>query len=353
MRHVPALDGLRAIAIAIVVLSHSQYSKMVPGGFGVTLFFFLSGFLITTILRDEIGKSGTLSLKIFYLRRTVRIIPPMLFSILLVVVISRFHLLGDNFVLENVWTDIFFLTNYADLFGAASRTSIPLWSLDVEEHYYLLFPLFLLLTFRKKPWLIFAAICLGVLMLRFALEPIYGDKVYYWTHTRIDSILFGSILALWRNPIDHDRGGFAAHWTTLAIGAALMLITFVVRDDSFRQTLRYSLQGIALMFVFTFAIQDRGWAAHLLASRPLRWLADISYTLYLVHMPMIRLVGAFVSSHTLAFVIGVALAIVVSQIVREVIEKPALRWRRRFEASLRENASARQADPAVPRLQSE
>lgn len=331
MRHVPALDGLRAIAIAIVVLSHSQYSKMVPGGFGVTLFFFLSGFLITTILRDELVKTGTLSLKIFYLRRTVRIIPPMLFSILLVVVISRFRLLGDNFILENVWTDILFLTNYADLFGAASQTSIPLWSLDVEEHYYLLFPLLLMLTFRKKPWAIFAAICLGVLLLRYALEPVYGEKLRFWTHTRIDSLLFGSILALWRNPIDHERAGFATHWGTLAVGGALLLATFVIRDETFRQTLRYSLQGLALMFVFTFAIQDRGWAAQILASRPLRWLADISYTLYLIHMPMIRLVGPFVQSHTLAFVLGVVLAVAVSQAVREVIEKPLSRWRRAVE----------------------
>lgn len=297
MPYLPQLDGVRALAILIVFAAHCGYSHVVPGGFGVTVFFFLSGYLITTLLRIERAQAGAVSLPAFYLRRSLRILPPMYLT-----------LLASGALYAAGWLDwmrvdpaaIFgqatFLTNYPGLFGTEAVLPVPLWSLAIEEHFYLVFPLvFVLWLGRLRPRraaLACLALCGLVLAIRCLNVWQLADSSlnYSWTHTRIDAILFGCCLGLWNNPvIPADRAWRPKAWH---VGASLAVIlgTLAVRDPAFRESLRYTLQSAALFVPFAFLLHGEGPLARLLASRPMRQLGLWSYGFYLAHMTVVALV---------------------------------------------------------------
>src|SRR5262245_45291874 len=163
----PSLDGLRAISIILVVVSHLLiYSKLfttspVPGGLGVTIFFFISGFLITNLLLAEYQKSDGINLRLFYIRRVLRLYPPLL---LMMICITAFLWFTQNIIsFQEINASLFYYENYflayhpvyADKYGI-------LWSLAVEEHFYLLFP-FILLMCLKKPGFLFG-ITIGLIL---------------------------------------------------------------------------------------------------------------------------------------------------------------------------------------------
>ncbi|MBN8808852.1 MAG: acyltransferase [Sphingomonas sp.] len=332
---IPALDGLRALAIVIVMCSHLGLQQIVPGQFGVTLFFFLSGYLITTLLRQEIEAHGRIDLGRFYLRRIVRILPPMYLTIAFFMVLSAVGLLHPlNW--HALPVDFAFLSNYLPISG----TPIGLWSLAVEEHFYLAFPLLLGLLARRFSFAqcaaIFLALCGVVLVVRLWEVHRLADfsQVNFWTHTRIDSILFGSILALWNNPVA-DRGDVVSRGTTgYLMAAALLLPTFVIRDDAFRQTYRYTVQGLGLMVLFNTLIRERGWASKLFNNPVTGQIAILSYTLYLVHSGLIAMLVPADGGHAVARkVIAIALAFVYAIAMHRLVERPLNRWRRKVERS--------------------
>ncbi len=332
--HIATLDGFRAIAVIIVIASHGGLNQILPGQFGVTLFFFLSGYLITTLMRKELAERKGFDFRRFYLRRSIRILPPMYVTILFASLLSLLGLIGPiNFTY--LYVDALFLTNYLPL----SAIPIGLWSLAVEEHFYLLFPaaLFMLhkrLSFQKCA-AVFAIICLAVLAIRFWEVGRRADftDVNFWTHTRIDSILFGSILALWNNPASDEDSHLPTGIAAYAGGAAFLLISFVIRDEAFRQTLRYSVQGCGLMLIFNAAIRDRTVVRALLENAGTRFIASHSYALYLVHVilfalfkPLEPVVGK-AGSATLA----VGTSMLFAMAMNRFVERPLSAWRRRVE----------------------
>lgn len=339
---IPALDGFRAIAIWLVMLSHVGMESAVPGQFGVTLFFFLSGYLITTLLRREFLRDGTLSLKAFYFRRAVRILPPLGFAITLAVAMSLSGLLPPLYY-PGLVTDALFLSNYFPLSGVP----IGLWSLAVEEHFYMVFPAIALLCFTARDARACAVFCaiacvvtLGVRLLEVARLDDFTN-VNFWTHTRIDSILFGAILACWNNPVVDTRDRLPGRWASYAIGGALLALTFIYRDEAFRQTFRYSIQGVALMVLFNAAIRDAGFARRLLDSAPMRGVALLSYTLYLVHSLIVQAAKPFAAG--IGTVPAMAAAIVISFAIAWgvylAIERPLGTWRRGVERGWRERSA--------------
>lgn len=329
----PALDGLRAIAILIVMVSHAGLGHIVPGGLGVTIFFFLSGYLITTLMVSEWDRTGSLSFSGFYLRRSVRIIPPMLIAIGITVALALAGLMRPLDYAALTW-DLLFLTNYT---GEASNIPIPLWSLDVEEHFYLLFPLLFFFVRRQRATSTVALTCLllcaAILLIRIATVLQAPDApVYYWSHTRIDSIIFGCVLACWNNPARDGRTYIGGHIGFAGLGGGLILATLVIRDPFFRETLRYSIQGAGLLLVFNYALRNTGLVAQILGSLPLRIVADLSYFLYLIHLPMIILMSHFAGSHTALYAAAFSLSFLLAALVRRYVELPLLRWRKRVEA---------------------
>jgi len=331
MPALPPLDGLRASAILIVMLSHTALGKVVPGGTGVTIFFFLSGYLITTLLRIEAANTGRVSLRNFYYKRTLRIMPPMFLTIALVATLTVVKWIDHPLWPIGVLTDVAFLSNYPQLIGGWRGVYMPLWSLDVEEHYYILFSTLFALILAKVSSRRAAVVCVGLaavpLLIRLGMAFRGADLsyVYYWTHTRLDSILWGSILALWQNPVVDDDAWKPKLWHFgLALGALAGCLA--LRNPVFRETLRYTIQGAALLVVFSYLLQARSILARALGSRPLRFIALISYTLYLAHMPAIAIAEHF-KWHA-PVITGLALAFLYAILMRAIVEKPLQALRR-------------------------
>ncbi len=349
---IPSLNGLRALSILIVFLSHAGLEHIVPGLFGVTVFFFLSGYLITTLLRLEYAKRGRISLRDFYLRRILRILPPfyLVLALTTLTALSGFLPPRDEFQGPLLGRAVFFqsvhLANYyaivANNLGIPPGTEVN-WSLAVEEHFYLLFPVVYLLLRRRgcssaRMALIFMAVCLVVLAWRCAIRfGFNGNSAWtmFGTDTRLDALLFGCMLAVYGNPwLDASRYSERTwKFVFLPLGLVTLIGTFLFRNDDFRQTFRYTIQSIALIPVFVTAVRFSTWApCRLLNIAPLRLLGLLSYSLYLVHYQMIQLVRVHVSDWRPVYQVMLAfcLSLLASMMIYVVVERPCARLRQRL-----------------------
>jgi peptidoglycan/LPS O-acetylase OafA/YrhL len=352
--YIPALDGLRAVAFILVFLGHAGFERYVPGGFGVTVFFFLSGYLITTLLRIESGKTGTISLKNFYIRRCRRILPPMYITLGLAYALGYLGFLATQGTLRGAFAAVFYYANYLDLLS--NKTYLPsgmglVWSLMIEEHFYLLFPLTYFIFLRKR-WdrqrqtYILLILCGIALFWRCLLVTIFHVPIlpgsagssgwtYIATDARFDAILWGCILAIASNPWLHDAGNepmLERHKGVLALsGLALIFFTLVWRNGFFRETVRYSLQSAALYPVFFYCIAARSsWVARLLDLKALREIGNLSYAMYLIHYLLLQSIGRYV--HLGRFAVGViafGLSLGYAMLMRTLVEDPIRKMVRR------------------------
>jgi peptidoglycan/LPS O-acetylase OafA/YrhL len=305
---IPSLNGLRAMSISIVLVSHAGYGRVVPGGLGVTIFFFLSGYLITTLLMDERERSGRIDIGKFYLRRVFRLFPPLLVTLVIAYSLVILGRLDGGISWAGVLAQLLYFANYYGLFFDSGNTVAAgtgiLWSLAVEEHFYMIYPAMLagLLAFglsRQRIVVVLAVVCLAVLAWRMYLASLPNfatERTYYSSDTRVDSIVFGCLLALAANPkaeTSETPSPFLQQTSAmlLATAAIVMAMTIVWRDAYFRETFRYSLQGIALMPVFYFATKCAAHFPFTLLNHP--WLARIgiySYAMYLIHYIVINFI---------------------------------------------------------------
>ena len=337
MKHIPQLDGVRAAAVLFVVVGHTGFGKLVPGGFGVTIFFFLSGYLITSLMRAEMADTGSLDFRGFYLRRTLRILPPlyitMAFSYLAIRLIAPAHPMPAL----GLATQALFLSNYNPELGTSDALPIPLWSLAVEEHFYLVAPVaFSVMLARWSPRrvaAICAGLCVAILAIRIAsiAAGVDPDRIYYWSHTRIDSIVFGCCLALWNNPVI-DKAAWRPKIWHVAAALLVLALCLVVRDEAFRQTLRYTLQGLALFVIFSWIIGSNGIVRSALSSYPMRIVGLYSYTIYLCHVTFVFVLEIWFPtiSRFLLFPIVLALSLAYGAAMWRFVEAPAARLRKRL-----------------------
>lgn len=346
---IPSLDGLRAVSFFIVFLAHAGLKDRVPGGFGVTVFFYLSGFLITTLMRQEDEKHGTVSLKGFYLRRVFRILPPFYLTLALATVLCAVGFVpgvleaGPMRALSLHYGNYWFAFHGGD--GVPAGTGVY-WSLAVEEHFYLLFPLLYLVTRRlgldgRRQGLLFLAICLAIAAWRSWLvlgAGVWEDRTYLASDTRFDSILFGCTLAVAMNPmIDRPVGGERL-WKHVLFPAGLVLLlsTFLYREPWFRESIRYTLQGIGLTPVFVTAMRYPGWGPMRALNHPrVAFLGLLSYSLYLVHHVVIYTVHARLPAlHPVAQgVLALAISLAYALAMYRYVEKPFARLRKRFRVA--------------------
>jgi peptidoglycan/LPS O-acetylase OafA/YrhL len=298
--YIPELDGLRGVSILLVVVGHFGLGDLVPGGLGVTIFFFISGFLITRLLIAEYKQAGRISLRAFYARRFLRLAPALLTMLAIVTIV--WIALGKPISGKQIFSAIFYMMNYYYIFGGDRVLPLePLWSLAVEEHYYLVYPVLFLLFWRFKSRFLLGliSVSLAVLIWRsvYVLHLHGGeDHTYYATDTRIDSILYGAILSVIIETkfcvIDYVRRNSAFAW----LGFLALTFTLVFRNEVFRETLRYSIQGIALIPIFVSVLFSNKIE---LVRRPLQlrlliWIGKISYSLYLWHEVAFSLVASVI-----------------------------------------------------------
>ena len=341
--HINGLDGIRACAFLLVLVGHSGIS-WVPNGFGVTVFFFLSGYLITTLLRREWIGTGTISISRFYIRRAFRILPPLYFGLLFAIVLAITGVTHTEVHWKAILAIQLFLTNYSD---AWLKVGVPLglsvlWSLAVEEHFYLVFPWVYRSMLRAniekgRQVLFLCSFCFLVLVWRTVLMAVYHvfwNRVYTGTDTRLDSILFGSILAIAANPvIDRLEGVLRRRYAiAAALGVLVLIASVAMRGEMFRQTARYTIQGLALFPVFVYVIRYAESAVtRLLEARILTHIGELSYSLYLVHYTVMFAVKTSIGTNPyLVLTVTFALSYMLAVIMRRAVELPANRMRNRI-----------------------
>jgi len=345
-RHMPSLDGIRAISFLLVFFSHAGLGSLVPGGIGVTIFFFLSGFLITTLMRVEFEKNGSVNFPHFWLRRVFRIFPPFYLVLLCAAIASLVFDPPGTLYWPAVRAQLLHFTNYWIIWhgytGQPSGTGVY-WSLAVEEHFYLIFP-FLYVGMRKLKLSpkgqvnVLWGICALVLLWRCALVFIWHvstDRTYMGTDTRFDSIMFGCALAVWNNPALDARVLNERRWKFFVVPAALAVLVgcLLYRAPAFRETIRYTLQGVALTLIFTAAIRFNHWLPfRFLNWRPIAFVGVLSYSLYLMHLALVFAAERLLPTTPpiLQGLLALCIAVILAWIMYEVVEKPAARWRRRL-----------------------
>jgi peptidoglycan/LPS O-acetylase OafA/YrhL len=294
------LDGMRAGSVLLVLLSHFGFEKVIPGALGVTIFFFISGFLITILLLREHQKYGKIEIMNFYKRRQIRLLPELLFYI----IISGF--IGVIYVglprVQDYLSSVFYYANYYHLYQIYTSGIIDFrwphfWTLAVEQHFYLTFPLIFVafITNPKRLIIFLISLCVAVFVWRGIIIISGGSSRYTYeaSDARIDSIVYGCITAvlLWFGTINVGRFGL---WL-IGAGASLLVATLIIRSPFFRDVIRYSMQGLALMLIFLglYASKKGEFILRILESAPLVWVGRMAYGAYLWHFDFLVVVQSF------------------------------------------------------------
>ena len=315
IRYIPAIDGLRGLAVVAVMLYHLGFT-WIPGGFlGVDLFFVISGYVITRLLLDSIARSGGLDLRAFYKARIRRLFPPLIFMIIATSIYigiwapetmrrfmsdSPFSLLG----VMNWWL----VFRHTDYFDSISRAPLlqHTWSLGVEAQFYLLWPLILLLTVRylgkrKIPGAaLFIAAVSGItlLVVSFKVDAASASQishVYFGTDTHSIGLFLGAALAVsWipqnlKEDVEKRAQDFIDGIGIIGFIGMIATFLFIDETDPTLYKLAFPLAGIFGCAIITSVVHPASRFAPLLSSKIAVWIGERSYSIYLWHWVVFQL----------------------------------------------------------------
>lgn len=300
--YVAGLDGLRALAVMTVLLFHLGWSRVPGGPFGVSLFFTLSGYLITQLMISDHARTGRVDLKHFWSRRLRRLAPGSLVVVLAVTVLALAgvftgeRLRGDLLATIGYGANWRFATagtTYAQLFESTPSPLLHFWSLAIEEQFYVVFPLLMAVLIRWKrlmapTLLLLAALSSGAMILTSS-----RNLAYYGTHTRAAEFLIGALLALvvpLRKEITQRLQAF------FAVGGVVALCAYVYISGTVGASDEWLYQGGLTGFtiiscLLIVAVLVPGPIRSLMSSRPLVELGKVSYSVYLFHWPVFILLN--------------------------------------------------------------
>lgn len=338
-RYHPALDGLRALAVIAVIGVHYGLPGFSAGALGVDAFFVLSGFLITSLLLEEWRASGCIRLQQFYIRRILRLFPA------LFVLILAFAIFQPR---REILYVLGYVTNWAAATGAipvAQNPYLHLWSLSVEEQFYLLWPplLYLMLRRRLPPGLLIAIplvlSCASALQrAALAYAGVAPERINYGTDSRVDGLLMGAALAasISLGALTPNRARRLAPVAT-AVSFLLLLATriFVMPAEQFLPFGGLTAFNLAVtVLVMLSVLNPASVISRVLSVRPLRELGKRSYGLYLWHYPVGFFVVRFLPFLHPAYAVAVALPLawLITWLSYRYVEQPALRFKNRFGA---------------------
>jgi len=277
---IPGLDGLRAIAVLMVLGHHTQVPGLRGGFVGVDIFFVLSGYLITGILLEELRDTSSIDLKSFYRRRFCRLSPP------LILLVATFWALGGGFAF-GLWA-LVYLTDWMpiDLRNPLNHT----WSLAIEEQFYLLWPL-ALLSLRRLPAGrlvgVLTGLCILATLWRIAVGQVAGaDVAYFRFDTNLSGLLLGSVLSVALAEKPGILASVPAGRWAIAVGLALLaLLPFLRWLAPVEQTIAISLAELATALTVLSIVQGEP-SFRWLSSLPFVAVGRISYGVYLFHYPL-------------------------------------------------------------------
>ena len=355
--HVPALDGIRGTAVLIVVASHlpvllryqavtpwKSLNQLLSGGFlGVDIFFVLSGFLITSLLLMERSNNARISLLNFYARRALRLLPALYLLLAVDAAIAVFEKSPLSGQWNETWTSLLYLNNWYYVWPWLRHGSVNfesnlghLWSLAVEEQFYLLWPmvLIMLLKFRRPKVLapIFIALFVGAIVLRRTIlfhNHVNWMVILIRTDARLDSLLIGALLALFYRHV-------IVHKTVLKLTAYAALPFFIVTayqgpSNSFLYTSGFTLVAVAILVMILASVEQAWSVSGVLEQSWLRFTGRISYGLYLWHFVVFTFLSKhfFVGPRIFRIFVGLSITMAITMMSWYLVEQPALRFKNR------------------------
>jgi peptidoglycan/LPS O-acetylase OafA/YrhL len=364
LKHVyyPSLDGLRTIAVGIVLCAHGGVPYFRSGGTGVDVFFVLSGFLITTILITEHARTGAINFRNFYARRFLRLAPALFLTCGLVAV--AMPVFEGRFPGTEIALSLSYTANWAIAFHEYHLTWLNhCWSLAVEEQFYLIWPLVIVglersvrSTARKIQCLIGCAVMIA--LYRASHVGSYTDsRINFGLDTRMDTLMVGAALAYF---VQGLRGREASEAVSEFLGAVapvalagiFAVINIVTWYSPWMGWIGYVLVSSAAMIVIADLVMGR----HSLLARPLAWrpmvfIGRISYGLYLYHLPVYYMVEQTIPGETLVvrLTFKVLLSVGLAAGSYYLIEKRFLKLKDRFESQPRAKSRSVREPAAVIR----
>ncbi|HBU9597911.1 TPA: acetyltransferase [Staphylococcus pseudintermedius] len=345
-RYMPGLDGVRAVAVIAIIIYHLNPQWLSGGFLGVDTFFVISGYLITSLLLTEYHNTGKIELMSFWLRRVKRLIPAVLFLVMGVIVLSLIFMPTE---IQKVRADsiaaIFYVSNWwyimqnVDYFEQFAVQPLKhLWSLAIEEQFYLVFPIVLLslLSFirRLKSIRIIFLILLVISMIAMMVLYVPNEnvaRVYFGTDTRIQTLLMGVLLALVWPPFQLkakvNRQMRTMIDTAGVVGLAILFICFkfVSETNSILYYGGFFLISTVTLLVIASSVHPSGDFAKFLGNKVFTFIGSRSYSLYLWHYPIIVLIHhQFVQGQIppLVYVVEILLMVLMAEFSYKFIEQP-------------------------------
>lgn len=340
-KYIKEIDGLRALAVIMVLAYHLKMPFAKSGLLGVTVFFVISGYLITGILINEIEESGGVDLKNFWLRRIRRLLPAVLSMAVVMIFVSAVvnrvvFTKGCNDLLSavfgyNNWWQIFRKVSYFENAGAPSPFT-HCWSLAIETQFYLIYPILLILLSKaRNRGKVFAAVTAVLAMISVVLMgALYspdGDpsRVYYGTDTRAFSLLIGALAAIQKEYHIIKVKLRGKLWAVIGSISVLILIGMMMLISSYSSFLYYGGQAIVSVlaaFVVYAVTVSRSLLNIILDSSILKWIGDRSYSIYLWHYPIIVLMSGGKRAAWWIVILEVVLSVGFAELSYRFIETP-------------------------------
>lgn len=360
----PALDGIRAVAIAMVMAFHLGYPWMGRGGSGVDLFFVLSGYLITSLLLGERRRTGHIDLRNFYVRRFLRLAPLSILAVVVALVLTEIGTAEGLGLATSRGTALSILLYYSNWWSIAGHAMGPfghMWSLSVEEQFYFLWPPILaaviwigraravsLLIGLLSSGIVFIGVYRQLLFnLRDAKWPLpilpgFGfDDIYLGSFLRPDGLLFGCLLAVILVRFDPRR--MLGHWVGVVGLAGLVLACATLTWAESPITVwglnllppwGMSLSNLGMTIVVGWlVVVPTSPLARVLSLRPARWIGRRAYGIYLLHPLVFHVLDAQSDLHGMSgTTVRIGTSLVVAGLSYRLLEVPFLRFKERFTA---------------------
>lgn len=340
--YISGISGLRALSIIMVLMSHWGYFHpkgiffiINNGAFGVNVFFVISGFLITTLLITEENHSGKISLRNFYIRRTLRIFPAFYFLLLFYFVLQLSHVITIS---VPSWITSLTYTKYFPIKNGNDNYTFHFWSLSIEEHFYLIWPfLFSYLPGARKKILIFLACVFPLLRMLFYKYDMFWPYGDYSIFYRGDGIVWGCIIAFYQNDIvEFFKRKKVLIYLPFAILLFLLYIDRVNVESPSKLHLGYfnlpfggsigTLTSICIGLIIIITAYFKTLWSSLLNTKPLNYIGKLSYSLYLYQQIFLLHFKFTMNNQLLVFTLFITMAL----FSYYIIELPFLKLKKKF-----------------------
>lgn len=349
-RYISGLDGLRALSVLAVILYHLHIGWIDGGFLGVTVFFVLSGYLITDILVKEWDRTGTINFKTFWIKRFRRLIPALLVMLILVgtwiTIFQRSFLSGLRgemlaaFTYFSNWYYVFQDHSYFTKFAPPSPLQ-HMWSLAVEEQFYIIWPIIMILLLKFLPSkgkiagiILLLSFVSAEMMAYFFTPDVDPSRVYYGTDTRAFSLLIGAALAIvWPSAkltanVTPDLKKLLNILGIVSFIALIIMMIFIKEDGIFLYYGGMYLASAVTAILIAVIVHPASSIGAFFSFKPLLWVGVRSYAIYIWHFPIIVLLGIAVKTDTISLsklLLALALTFILAALSWKFIEEPIRR----------------------------